>query len=355
MNNLANLIEPIIDKYGRFPTYTEISNEIGFKSTIDSKEKLAQTKLILNYNDENNLTDDRGFLNRSSYEYITAQFLIHNNVMYKREQRPFLEIKKGFNYRSDFTFYTIYEEEIHLEIWGMENMYNYDIKMEDKIKLYSNNNVKLISLYPSDFNGKYNDIQNLLQLKLSSILNIELKKVKQEVLIPGHLMSDEELLNKIMEYSDDNIAFPSYDKLKKERQSTLSRNVLKRYSSMSELAIKYRKIPCDTPMDYWTKDRIISVLENKIIRDGFLGSNKDLDNFRGGFSSIIISRYKGSAIYAKIDFYKYYINNGNILPIVELEYLKNILSKGKYYRTVLTDENKQDIKFIIDSSIKDVS
>ena len=353
INNLANLIEPIIKKYNRFPTYTEIANELGFSSNIiNTKESLSEIKKILNYKDHGDLVDDRGFLNRSSYEYITAQFLIHNNKTYRREQRPFSETKEGTNYRSDFTFYTLNNKEIHLEIWGLVDTYDYDKKMEEKIALYRKYNIYLISLYPSDFLGKYEDIQNILQFKLSALLREEFKIVEQNVLIPGTKMSDEEILNKIMEYSDDGITFPSYDKLKTERQNTLYLNVLKRYSSMSEFAEKYGKIPHDTPMNYWNKEKIFSVLENKLIRDGFLGSNSNLNDFQGGFTSILLNRYKKSILYAKIDFYKYYIGNGNLLPNEEIKYLQNILIKGMYgNKTILTDENKLDIENAINFSI----
>jgi len=348
INNLADLIKPIIKKYERFPTYTEISNELGFKSKIlGLRENLAKIKQILNYHDENDLVDDRGFLNRSSYEYITAQFLIYNNKPYRREQRPFSETNEGTNYRSDFTLYSVDNKEIHLEIWGLVDTYDYDKKMKDKMDLYHKYNISLISLYPSDFLGKYEDIQNILQLKLSALLNEEFKIVEQKVLIPGTKMSDEEILNKIMEYSDDGITFPSYDKLKFERQNTLYLNVLKRYSSMSEFAEKYGKIPHDTPMNYWNKERIFSVFEDKLNRDGFLGSYKDMNNFRGSFSSIVINRYK-SGLYAKIEFYKWYINKGKRLPIKEIEYIRNILIKGRYgVKTILSKENINDIQNIL--------
>ena len=116
---------------------------------------------------------------------------------------------------------------------------------------------------------------------------------------------------------------------------------------MSEFAEKYGKIPHDTPMNYWNKERIFSVFEDKLNRDGFLGSYKDMNNFRGSFSSIVINRYK-SGLYAKIEFYKWYINKGKRLPIKEIEYIRNILIKGRYgVKTILSKENINDIQNIL--------
>jgi len=105
-------------------------------------------------------------------------------------------------------------------------------------------------------------------------------------------------------------------------------------------------------MNYWNKERIFSVFENKLIKDGFLGSNSNLNDFQGGFTSILLNRYKKSILYVKIDFYKYYIGNGNLLPNEEIKYLQNILIKGMYgNKTILTDENKLDIENAINFSI----
>lgn len=114
-NVLKQTISSFIDEYGYFPTIKELKHNFDVPpSTIQSFGGIEKIKNDIGYT-EDDLIDDSGFRNRSHYEYIVAQFLIHNNISYTREQHPFPE--PNDNWRSDFTFEksdgTIY----HLEVW----------------------------------------------------------------------------------------------------------------------------------------------------------------------------------------------------------------------------------------------
>jgi len=113
-DNLKVIIEDFIFKYKKFPTTNELRLNYNIpESVIRKYGGIEKIRLLMEYNNSNDFIDDNGFKNKSSYEYITAQFLIHNNVFYLREQHPFPSNEK--NYRSDFMF-IVNGKQIHCEI-----------------------------------------------------------------------------------------------------------------------------------------------------------------------------------------------------------------------------------------------
>ncbi|MFY0802060.1 hypothetical protein [Peribacillus frigoritolerans] len=116
--NVKTAIEKFITNYEHFPTIDEMEHTLGInRSNIDFHGGVDAIRRKLNYFNKDELIDDNGFKNNSIYEYIVAQFLIHNaKIPYKREQLPFSLL--GKKYRSDFTLEPKGEEPIHTEVWG---------------------------------------------------------------------------------------------------------------------------------------------------------------------------------------------------------------------------------------------
>jgi len=151
-DNLKNDITEIINELERFPKQREILNRLHISNNVLLKYGgINNIKLDMNYNDENDLIDDRGFFNRSICEYMTAQYFIANNVPYLREQHPF--INKYKNYRSDFTLQLFDGRIIQVEVWGYSKSDNsskraisYNIKRKLKENLYNEYNYILIGI-----------------------------------------------------------------------------------------------------------------------------------------------------------------------------------------------------------------
>lgn len=343
LNNLAELIEPLIDRYGRFPTYMEIKNELGTTHRLlHKKENLAQIRQILNYTNDSELIDDSGYLNRSSFEYMVAQFLIHNDVTYKREQSPFP--KHEGMYRSDFTFYPKESNEIHLEIWGCingekETYFNYNDKMNKKLDLYRKYDINLISVYPNIFLGKYEEIQERFQNIFSNILNTDLNKVAQDLLIPGHLMNDEEILHKIMEMSEDGITFPSYQQLKENNKNSLISAVLKRYNNLADFACKFGKIPHDTPMNYWTQTRIFDLFDRIIEEYGYIISKSKMNLFFKGLGHAV--QANGGVLNNKLDYFEQRMKTHRLSEIDAKWLYRVSIKKGSDMPVIVSDEQQE--------------
>jgi hypothetical protein len=146
INNITPKIDSFIKAQNRFPTKEEIVHILGIgQCYIDKQGGMYELKRLMQYIDKDDLVDENGFINRSSYEYIVAQYFIHNNITYKREQSPFSKLEG--NFRSDFTVYPILSESpVHVEVWGFnEGGYaeRYKKRKQHKKKLYENYNRKL--------------------------------------------------------------------------------------------------------------------------------------------------------------------------------------------------------------------
>lgn len=248
INNLKPVIEEFISEYNRFPTYTELTDKLRVPSAaIIHYGGIQKMKSMFDYDISDDFKDDSGFYNRSSYEYMVAQFLFSNKISYKREQMPF---PSEGNYRSDFTIYTIDGRKIHVEVWGYSKYIEqnssrtteYVKNRKHKEKLYDKYNITLISIEPSLFDkNTYQGIQKELKKLFNPYFNIKLEIFDNEVIIPPNKLSDDELFESIMKYSDNEMILPSTMLLQKKNQS-LYNEMRKRYGSIKTFAKKYNKL-----------------------------------------------------------------------------------------------------------------
>lgn len=228
VENITSRIKCFISKYNKFPTEEEIVKELSIDLRhIRKHGGIYEIKRLMGYQ-EDNLIDDNGFYNSSAYEYLVAQWLIKNNIPYKREQYPFPISESP--YRSDFTLYNINSNPIvHIEVWGMTTENYYHVK-EEKLKLYDKYKINLISLDREIISkNRIDKIQEFLKEQISPYLNVELKHFDNIEILPPRDLNDEQLLDRLLSFSDDKDYLPSILELKKSRSQKYYNEVIKRY------------------------------------------------------------------------------------------------------------------------------
>lgn len=245
LNELKEKIDSFVNEHGFFPDQKNLANDLKiYNSDYLKHGTLAELRDKFGYNDKKYLVDNRGFINKSSFELIVANYLIAQNLPYKREQFPFRVFDKSLNYRSDFTFY-LPDKEIHLEVWGgmktfkgQRELYDYDAVMKEKIRLYKKYDIELISVTPNIFYNSMGTIKKKLYDILSPYLNLPFMEVKDRLVstFTLHEMSDENLLIELMKFSDRDGVLPATDKLRKNKHEFLYIEVLKRYDSYRHFA-----------------------------------------------------------------------------------------------------------------------
>jgi hypothetical protein len=248
-DELKNKIDGFVKEHGFFPDQKQIAKDLNIHSKLYQKHgNLDELREKLGYNHKRYLVDNRGFINKSSYEIVVANYLIAQNIPYKREQEPFRKFNDTLRYRSDFTFY-LSNKEIHVEVWGGMKIFNgqkslyddYESVMNTKLALYKKYNVELVSITPDIFYNSISMIKKKLYNIFSQYINLPFIEVKDRLVSTYtlHEMSDDELLIEIMKYSNYTNALPSHIKLRENKHEFLFIEVLKRYDSIKNFADKY--------------------------------------------------------------------------------------------------------------------
>jgi len=331
-----------IKQYNRFPTQKEIIYELHINTKIIAKHGgINNIKKMMKYYNKDDLVDKRGDINKSSYELIVANFLFDQGLAnnYKREQRPFP--KKEKRYKSDFTLY-IEDKEIHIEIWGVNKNDNnsniketYNKKRVLKEDLYKKYKITLISINENIFKNNYKIIYQKLCDIFSPYVKINLKNIKYE-LINNSIITNEELLEKIMVYSSNNKYLPRICDI----PYTYYYEILKRFGTYLSFSKYFDKDMSIKSNHYWEyNDNILKKLlefKNKYYSLTNLKQNiinKDND-FKGLFGAITNN---GGIIFNKLNCFDYCKNNN--IPIAEddINYIKNLVA-GKFKNVLNLEE-----------------
>jgi hypothetical protein len=248
LEELKGKIDNFVKEHGFFPDQKILSKELKIHNSDYQKHgTLPELREKFGYNDKKYLVDNRGFINKSLGELIVANYLIAQDIPYKREQYPFRKFDKDLNYRSDFTFY-LPTKEIHLEVWGgmrafngQRELYNYDEVMQEKLRIYDKYRIELISVTPDIFYNSIGMIKKKLYDILSPYINLPFLEVKDRLVstFTLHEMSDENLIKEIMKFSIHERILPSHGLLREKRHEFLYKEVLKRYDSLKDFADKY--------------------------------------------------------------------------------------------------------------------
>jgi len=369
LDEIIKITQSYIDKYEMFPTQHAFKKELGIPtSQLNAYGGSEKIKELMEYKDINDLVDDSGFKNRSTYEYFTAQFLIHNNIKYLREQLPFPQ--EG-NFRSDFTFILNGDKRIECEIWGyLENDItvrgiSYKKNKEKKIKLYEKYNIELISIPYEVFQQPYLLIQKNLISIFKKYLDNDFKQIDIEKTIPIYNMTNEELFNSIMKYSEDGITLPRTEILKVENYHLLY-EVNKRFIHYSEFArnfadrCKYDVLTTGRKKDnsFWDLDKIFEVFDKSITIYGKILSRNEIIKFN--VDDLELKRINngvmkfGGLIKSRFIYYNYLIENNKKLPIAEIDYLKEVAQIKQSHIYKVSEDAKTEAYNIL-KQLKEVS
>ncbi|WP_090629811.1 hypothetical protein [Neobacillus massiliamazoniensis] len=337
-----------MEEHKRFPTYEEACMLKGMNTAkLDKLGGIHAVRQRMGINDSTYLIDDRGWPNKSSYEWMVAQFLIHNNVPYKREQRPF--INNG--HRSDFTFYTEEGLTIHLELWGYDETSGgivaeeYVEKKARKMELYKEHEkeIQLVSLKRSMFErATYDQIQSELKRILGPILKMKLKELEQEVMIPPTMLSNEQLLEEFLKYSIDGKTTPLFWDL----TNNLRVAILKRFKSyevfLKQNNFQPNKESTNVPIEY-----LFEACEACINEDGSLLNLKSyLERNKNRFKGFISkARNNGGFFNVKLSFFSNCVEKGITIFEDDQMFLIGVAQKKI---TNITRQNEEQRLFAID-------
>ena len=362
LNNYDNFkfeVNKFIEDYGNFPTLKNFKYDLHIPVSIISKYgnvKDLQKKIM---GDQNNLLeDDRGFYNRSHYEYMVAQFLIYNKIDYLREQFPFPNPHSML--RSDFTFYGVNKETYHVEIWGYyesdvasSRSFQYNKKRKEKEELYKKYKINLISINPDVFNCSLEDIQNNLSVIFQPYISMRLLNIDIKHMVNPNKLTDEELLDRFMEYSDDNRFMPKQEVLMKNAP-TLFNEMIRRYGNQNKFAKRFNKLTY-SKVGLWDEELAIDVFNHIHDKYGYLLKVSEIrDKSLSKTDSMLIGYQNGmQKVFGTVTdgylfYFDYCIKNNIKLHDNDILYLKN-LSIGRHFnRKIATNERMNKAKIIIE-------
>lgn len=342
------LIE-VINKLGRFPTISEFNKQTGISSRyINYHGGIYNIKRKLGYIDGNDLVDDSGYYNMSSYEYILSQWILNNtNIQYNRNViiSPTPEIDGYYN--CDYVLNLDNGEKLWIEIWGMYDNIKYKERHDIKLKLYEKYNHDIISLYPDFFLGiKYDLLQQNLKDLFLNHFKIISNKISNEKIIPYCLLSKDDFISKILKYCKDGY-LPERNKFY-SNNSKLLKEIEKRFDSYSNFSKEINIPMLYKANNFWTEEEILNYFDfihndfGKILNREEILENKITNKFCDDLTGIIavIHRY-GGMVNLKI---KYYANNINKLTELDIKDIKKIInSKGTKRITLLNKQQAQEI------------
>lgn len=189
--------------------------------------------------------DKNGELCRSIEECNISNFLIENNIKFEKETR-YSEIIKGDRRKFDWKIY-LNDNVYYVEYAGMyineprgKMDGDYKVKINKKIndlKLYGYYD-KCLFIYPDDITTK--TLQNIFE----DFLGVKLKNIANTYIISSILyytLSDKDLLERIMKYSNDKNVLPSSNLLSK-KESGAYKEILKRHKTYENFGKTFGKL-----------------------------------------------------------------------------------------------------------------
>lgn len=347
---IENKINTFIDKNKRFPTQKEIIKTLKIDQRyIDKNGGIYGLKRKLKYFDESDLVDDRMFVNASMLEFIVAQFLIHHNIKYKRDS---LIPNQNKQYRYDFY---LLDYDIYVEVWGYQDVdglitSEYNNIKKNKIKLYNDNNYKLISVEQSDIeiHNITHSIENLTQI-FRRVFEIN-STIPEEIFISNKSISDEEILGKIKEHSVGDV-LPTLHKIKELDLGYLIRIIRKRHGSYYKFASKFGmyisgKEIDQSEIDIHFVNNFLLKIFNKHARDI---NRKDICSRKFGNGIIKWIEENGGMNTAKIKFYNQLICEGRTLPSDCVKFIFNIaFNQGINIKNYVTKEQMCEALYVLE-------
>lgn len=350
-NVLKETISSFIDDYGYFPTIKELKHNFDVPpSTIQNFGGIEKIKNDIGYV-EDDLIDDSGFRNRSHYEYIVAQFLIHNNISYTREQHPFPEPNN--NLRSDFTFEKPDGTTYHLEVWGYNSAdangkrsQMYCKRKANKMELYKKYGINLISVENDIFANTFETIQLKLSELLSDILGEDLKIIDHTFLTHPNKMSDKELFDEIMKISKDPSTLPKEIDFTSDNKC-LFLEALKRFGNYSKFA-KHFGVVTNNKHDYWNEDTVLNRMTDIQKKYGYLPTSIEIRNKKLAKSDVLftgivdgVKSVFGNTINGYLTFYEKCVTENIKLGEKDNKYLNNLYNLKYFRKDSVTESDRK--------------
>lgn len=348
--NLYSVIMEYIAQKGTFPTQNEMKMDLHIPTSVIQYFGGSESiKNDMNYT-KDDLIDESGFRNRSHYEYIVAQFLIHNSVTYTREQHPFP--KPYQNLRSDFTFEINSGETYHLEIWGYKEedangkrSRQYCKKKAEKIELYKKYNINLISIENDVFSNSFDSIQNRLSFILFPILNRKFEIVDHSFLINPNKLSDDELFHEIMKISNDSLILPRENDFNDDNKY-LFLEAIKRFGNYGNFAKRYN-VCTNNKRGYWSKETVFNRLNMIHEKYGYLPTSIEIRNNKlakddGLFVGLVDAMKKiyKNTTQAYLEYYEYCSKNNIKLHEHDTKYLSNLYNLKYFRKDQVTEKDR---------------
>lgn len=262
-NNLKLRLEEYILQFNKFPSISEVYSELGINMRdIGYHGGMESVKEKMGYVDENDLVDDNGFRNNSRLEFIVAQYLIANNIHYKREKFPFEESM----HRCDFLLEEDSGDVHYVEVWGYgkedtsQQGVKYNISRNEKELLYKNAELNLISIEYEHLERKNSTyIQEYLKRKFAVIEELSLLVFDDSDYLHPKSLSNEMILNEIMKCSTEKDVLPTTLLLREVGMQFYYNEILKRFDGYGEFAEFFNK---KLTKELWTEEKVLDVLDD---------------------------------------------------------------------------------------------
>lgn len=243
--NVKRKIECFIEENNRFPLWEEITKVLKIQiKDISYHGGIDEIKKKIGYSSEDNLIDDRGYPNKSGIEYMVAQYLIKNGISYLRDKEPFISRK----FTCDFYLEGENKDAFYVEVWGYRERdtgkvgKRYSNSKKEKIKLYNENRLNLISINYEDVERlTFDEIQYYIKNKFSKLNGKNFKIFENCSFMRPNKLTDEEILNEIMKYSDNPNKLPPQRLLHEAGLYSYIMEIRKRYVGYQGFADAFNK------------------------------------------------------------------------------------------------------------------
>jgi hypothetical protein len=283
--------------------------------------------------------DKNGELCKSIAERKISNFLIDNNIKFKKEIF-YSELIKEDTRIFDWKIY-VDNNVYYVEYFGMYNnnynnkntlVYKYTQNANKKIKdiIISGNKEKCVFIYPDDFKTK-----NIINI-FSKIINFKLNFSSLFEDLIDDSISDEFLLNTLMQHSRRSDYLPSYRIIKEKKLWSIYTEIKRRYGTYENFGIKMDKktIQCNKNIDF-NDDLIFKTMKESINQYGKILNLDKINDFARNIGINGYTRYvriNGGHIKYRIKFYEYCISNDILLPEYEIKFLKELPNKQGSFR-----------------------
>ena len=329
-NNFENIqkkIELFISENDRFPTQKEL--RVNYKiqdRNIQRHGGMNEIKKKISYDSKNDLLDSNGYYNKSLLEYQTAEFLIKNNVFYKRETLPF----PSRQIKCDFEIETVDGRIFFVEVWGYSQndtgniAKRYSIKRQEKVELYNLHKMNLIELEYDAMNRLALDKLNQYFVdKFSDVISSKTMALESKYLLHPQSVSDDKIAEILLSVNNNSGILPTYSIAKESSSDKFIREAVRRYGSYQEFADHFG-LSFAVNRHEWNDDTVNEFMFT-LVQKGLPITRKNIENQKAGGLFIYIRKTdKNSLADRKLDFYEKFIDDIDAIPSYDLSFLEKI-------------------------------